>query len=148
MRQDLVLGKRNENERETLEIVDKISDSSNSSTSEDDFEFPEESDTNDYSVHESTLDPDTGINSDTLNNKDLPENPSNEEASDLENKFNPEAGLSEKMDYLHKKCRSKLMSEVSAPTENVSIESVVVHPHADQPNLEVTVRKVCTQQNR
>ena len=148
MRQDLVLGKRNENERETVEIVDKTSDSSNSSTSEDDFEFPEESDTNDYSVHESTLDPDTGINSDTLNNKDLPENPSNEEASELENTFNPEAGLSDRMDYLHKKYRSKLMSEVSTPTENVSIESVVVHPGADQPNLEVTVRKVCTQQNR
>ena len=90
MRQDLVLGKRNENERETVEIVDKTSDSSNSSTSEDDFEFPEESDTNDYSVHESTLDPDTGINSDNLNNKDLPENPSNEEATDLENTFYPE----------------------------------------------------------
>ena len=73
MRQDLVLGKRNENERETFEIVDESSDSSDTSTSDDDFQFPEESYTNDYSVHESTLDPDTGIDSDTLNNKDLPE---------------------------------------------------------------------------
>ena len=149
MRQDLVTGKQNENERETVEIVDESSASSNfSNTSDDGFEFPKESDTTDYSVHESTLDPVTGINSDTLNNIDLPENSSNEEAYDLEHTFNPVAGLSDKMDYLHKKYRSKLMDEVNTATENVIIESVVVNPVVDQPGFEVTVRKVCTQQNR
>ena len=149
MRQDLVLGKQNENKRETVEIVDESSASSNvSNTSDDGFEFPKESDTTDYSVHESTLDPVTGINSDTLNNKDLPENSSNEVESDLEHIFNPVAGLSDKMDYLQKKYRSKLMDEVSTATENVIIESVVVNPVVDQPGSEVTVRKVSTQQNR
>ena len=138
MRAELVLGTRNKIESE---MVDESSD-----TSDDNFAFPEESDTKDYSVHESTIDPDTGISSDTLKHNDLPENTDNKEESDLENAFDP--GSLDKMDYLHKKYRSKLMSEVSMNAESVSIESVVVHPGDDQPNMEVTVRKVNTHQNR
>ena len=85
MRQNLVVGKQ---KSEIVEIVDESSE-----TSDDEFEFPKESDTKDYSVHESTLDQDTGIDSETVQDKDRPGNVNYKEESENENKLMSEITL-------------------------------------------------------
>ena len=155
MRPDLVMGPEERRERfgrnfesnpdEVVEI-----DNSSDSSSQDTFEFPDIDDLEDFSVHESAVDPETGLLTDeSARTIILSDENGPEDVAAPDNDSNAEQGLtqsSESRNYLHKKFRPQL---VAVTGDTVSVENVVVNQLEEQnTNMEVMLRRSRAPQNR
>ena len=129
----------------------EIDDPSDASSPEN-FEFPENNDNEDYSVHESTLDPGTGLMTGVFESPENSKNSIQERTTNHETSFKPDLLAAQSLgcpNYLHKKYRSTLVAEALSPDESVTVEDVVVHQQGElQPNLEVILKRSRPQETR
>ena len=156
MRPDMVMGpeerrerfqKDHESNQYDMEEIDDPSDASLSSP--ENFEFPENDDNEDYSIHESTLDPETGLMTGLLESPENVKTPIHEGTSNYETSFEQDLLSVQSLGYHHKKYRTTLVAEAPKPDESVTVEDVLVHQKGElQPNLVVMLKRSRSPESR